>query len=467
MLARLMTLLAPSTILFVITANAAIAQSDLWQVGIAKKDISPKEKIWLAGYAAREAPMQDILHPIWAKALVVKGAAGKIGILISTDLLGFPKTISDTIRSRITRKWNIDVSQVILNSSHTHSAPVLSGALSDIYPIDEEEISKIVNYSEQIILDILFLVDDAMGNLSPAEISSGLGYTRFQVNRRNNDENKAHLLSELRGPHDPAVSVLKIADEEKKLIGVVFSYACHPTVLDTNLLSGDYPGFAQLELEKNHPGVTAFFIQGAGGDQNPMPRLTIPLARQYGRTLAAAVERVLEEPMQSIGASLTTSYSDISLDLNAPPTTEQLTEHCEIASGYLKRWGERLLREGEQGKAQPRQYPYPVQVWRLGQQMIVALGGELVSGYAVNLKKIFGHQIFVFGYCNDVMSYIPTSKILTEGGYEGRLAQSVYGLPSTWSLTIETKIMAEVIRQAKILGINPMSYPLVLGARNK
>ena len=69
-----------------------------------------------------------------------------------------------------------------------------------------------------------------------------------------------------------------------------FGYACHPTVLDGYEWSGDYPGFAQIELEKSYPGTVAMFFQGTGADMNPLPRRTVPLAQQYGEELAAAVQ---------------------------------------------------------------------------------------------------------------------------------------------------------------------------------
>src|SRR5690606_39897908 len=74
-----------------------------------------------------------------------------------------------------------------------------------------------------------------------------------------------------------------------------------PTRRSSDLLwSGDYVGFAQIALEKAYPGTTALFFQGAGGDQNPLPRRTVALAEQYGNTLAAAVERVVKEEMRPL-----------------------------------------------------------------------------------------------------------------------------------------------------------------------
>jgi neutral ceramidase len=86
-------------------------------------------------------------------------------------------------------------------------------------------------------------------------------------------------------------------------------------------------------------------------------------------------------------------------------------------------------------------YPYPVQLWQLGDQLIFSLGGEVVIEYAIKLKEIYGQNIFVLGYSNDVMSYIPSSRILLEGGYEGERSQKTYGLPASWAPNIETKIL--------------------------
>jgi neutral ceramidase len=102
-------------------------------------------------------------------------------------------------------------------------------------------------------------------------------------------------------------------------------------------------------------------------------------------------------------------------------------------------------------------YPYPVEVWRLGNQAIFALGGELVVQYAVDLKKIFGQDIFVLGYVNDDMAYIPTEAILSEGGYEGESSMMVYGLPSKWETGLQSKILAEMRRLALKTGVNELS----------
>jgi hypothetical protein len=243
-------------------------------------------------------------------------------------------------------------------------------------------------------------------------------------------------------------------------MAVAFGYACHPTVLDAYQWCGDYPGFAQIELEKIYPGSTAMFFMGAGADQDPLPRHTVALARQYGKELAAAVERVLEEEMQELSPSLSVSYSEIELPLNPPMPLSELRDISRDTLAYASyqiRWAERMIEERNQGKISRTSYPYPLQVWRMGKQMLVNMGGEVVVEYANKLKQLYGQELFVMAYSNDVMAYIPSATILEEGGYEGLVSQQVYGLPNTWKPGIESLILKEIARLAEFVGAEKLS----------
>jgi neutral ceramidase len=424
-----------------------------WKAGVAKVTITPKESVWQAGYASRTHASEGKLHDLWAKALALEDENGKRAVLVTTDMLGFPKAMSDRIRAQLNRQFGLANAQIILNSSHTHSGPVLDDALLDIYPLDANEQAKINRYSRQLEAQVIALVGQALKDLEAVELFAQNGVTRFQVNRRNNKEGALREQTELKGPNDYAVPVIKALTPKGVLKAIVFGYACHPTVLDLYQFSGDFPGFAQLELEKAHPEATALFFQGAAGDQNPLPRRTVSLARQYGRELAAAVDRVLEEPMRPLSATLTTAYSEIQLPLSAPPTEAELLKTQNENIPYLKRWATRVLSEMKQGKPFITSYSYPLQAWKLGEQSMFVFGGELVIEYAIGCKKRFGQDTFVMAYSNDVMGYIPSATILKEGGYEGASSQMVYGLPSVWDASVPDLIYAEIDKLAQQIGI--------------
>ena len=87
-----------------------------------------------------------------------------------------------------------------------------------------------------------------------------------------------------------------------------------------------------------------------------------------------------------------------------------------------------------------------MQVWRLGSgPALVLLGGEVVVDYSLRLKKELGPgPTWVFAYANDVMAYIPSERVLKEGGYEGDTSMVVYGLPAKCAPGLEGKIVARV-----------------------
>ena len=427
---------------------------DYWKAGVAREVITPAEPMWMAGYASRDSPSQGSLHDLWAKAIVLEDPSGKKVILVTTDLLGFPANISDNIVARLSADYGFGRPDIILSSSHTHSGPVLWGSLFDIYPLDDIQKELIDKYSRELEERIAGLAEQALRSLAPAHLYSANGVVRFQVNRRNNNASTLHTQSELKGPNDHAVPVIKVTDTTGMPFAVIFGYACHPTVLDVNRFSGDYAGFAQIELENLYPGVTAMFFQGAGADQNPLPRRTIPLAEQYGKELAAAVDRVLNEEMKELDPEIASARIKVDIELTGPPGEEELRDLMARTSGYQHRWASRQLAEIENRILPPSFYPFPIQIWRLGEQLIMVMGGEPVISYAIELKKIFGHDIFVMGYANDVMGYVPSETILEEGGYEGDQSQMVYGLPSKWAPGIEKKILDGFRRLASFPGIS-------------
>ncbi|RIH63754.1 hypothetical protein D1164_18275 [Mariniphaga sediminis] len=416
-----------------------------WKAGTARITITPEQSMWMAGYAARTKPAEGKLHDLWAKALFLEDSEENKSLLITTDLIGFSKVLSDRICNKLEEKMGLSRAQIILNSSHTHSGPVLTDDSKNYYPLDADQIKKRDDYSDLLVEKIIQISLEAERKLKPVNLFAQNGVVRFQVNRRNNQESKIEETTELKGPNDFAVPVLKVENKQGKTEAIVFGYACHATVLNGYEWSGDYPGFAQIELEKKYKGATAMFFQGAGADQNPLPRRSIPLAEQYGKELASAVNRVLNEKMTPLTSHLKTAYSETDIRFaHAPPTAKKLHQITEENSGYpeyLKLNAHFLLEKVKNGKKLIGSYPYPVQVWKMGEHLLISLGGELLTGYAIRLKKIYGNNTFVLGYSNDVMAYIPTAEVLAEGGYEGTRS-ALFTTP--WSSDIEEVIINKV-----------------------
>jgi neutral ceramidase len=407
-----------------------------WKAGVAKVNITPAKSMWMRGYGSRNRPSEGTLHDLWAKAMAFEDASGNRAVLITLDLCMMQKSFSDAIRKKLQKKYKLGLSQIILSFSHTHSGPTIRGEGEHHYKhLTANQRQDIERYSDTLEDQLNKIVGKALTSMAPVHLSSGNGVARFGVNRRNNNEKTLNLAAELEGPVDHAVPVIKVTTaKDNKLLAVVFGYACHATVLNTYKWSSDYPGLAQAALEEALPGTTAMFFAGSGADINPLPRRTVSLAVQYGNSLAAAVKRVLNEPMRELQADLVTTYSEIELAYAAVPAkSNSNAARTDPVTGT---------------------YPYPIQVWRIGAQNLVALGGEVVVDYTIRLKEIFGQDLFVMAYANAVMGYVPSTRILREGGYEGTKALNAHDGPTVWKADIENVIVREVLKlaeQAKVL----------------
>jgi neutral ceramidase len=234
-----------------------------------------------------------------------------------------------------------------------------------------------------------------------------------------------------------------------RLRGVLFAYACHNTTLtgDFNEVAGDYAGFAQAAIEARHPGTTAVFLMGAGGDIDPQPRGKLEHARDHGETLARAVERVLAGSTQPLEPSLSTRRDEISLAFQLP-SREQLEGHLTDANAFRRQHAERMLARLDRDGALPPDLPYPLQVVRLGDLTLVALAGEVVVDYALRLKRGSSRPVWVAAYAHHVPGYIPSERILKEGGYEADFSTVYYDLPGPFAPGLEDRIVSEVREMA-------------------
>lgn len=436
-----------------LSAVAVLAGEDAtWRVGIAQAKITPKEVIWMGGFAARTKPAEGTLDDLWVKVLVLEAPDGAVGVLVTADLVGIPKWLYDNLCRELQRRHGLTRSQFRFAASHTHSGPVLKEALQDIYPLDDQQRKLIAEYSAWIEPVILEAVTQAFTNRAPATLWAGEGKATFAMNRRANDEGKlvemARRGESPKGPSDFAVPVLAVRGGEGGLRAVVLGYAAHTSALTQNYrYSPDYCGVTVRGLEAKYPGASAMFFQGCGSDQSAVPRGSVELCQKLGNQLASAVEAVLEKPMKLLSPQFRAAFEFVSLEFGGQPTADEL-EKLGKGTDYRARWARRLAAEVAAGKVFPRGYPeYPVQVWKLGSdQLWIALGGEVCVDYALRFKKEFGSGVWVNGYANDVMAYIPSRRIWEEGGYQAG-AFEVYGLPATrWCPDIEERISGAVGR---------------------
>lgn len=430
-----------------------------WQAGVARCVITPRNDVWLAGYGSKRVA-EGTIHDLWAKVLALQAPDGKRAVLVTTDHMGMSRTVYDAIFGAVHERYGLAPDEFMLTFSHNHCGPCLTDDLVDYYPADDAQRREVAEYTDWMVARVVDAVGEALADLRPASLAMGSGRCTFAVNRRENTEEEVPQMRAagipLRGVVDHDVPVLAVRGAEGELRAILFGYACHPTTLAFTFWCGDYPGFAQIDLEAAHPGTTAMFFNACGADQNPIPRRELALAEQYGWMLADAVEEVLAGEMQAVGEGLATAFEWIELAYEEVVTRETL---APVAAGneadLHTRWARRMLALLDEGAVFPTSYEYPVQAWRLGDELLlIALGGETVVDYALRFKREFGPGTWVCGYANDMAAYIPSRRVWEEGGYEGGPHLDEYGRPAwRWAGDVEDRISAAVQRVVGRVGV--------------
>lgn len=428
-----------------------LLRSEGWKAGAASLVITPADSLWMAGYGSRTAPAEGKETDLYAKVLLLEDAAGKKGLILTLDLVGVDRGFAARITDALTEPLDLPRESIAVCTSHTHSGPVVAGNLAPLHyeslPVEQQQ--KLDAYADDLLAKVVALATEASAGLAPARLQWGSGKCTFAVNRRENKEPEVPDLrakGRLAGPSDHDVPVLSVRDVDGTLKAVLFGYACHATVLSGQTWNADYPGYAQMELEKKFPGAIALFWAGCGGDQNPVPRRELPLAQTYGADLAARVGDVLRAHMPEVAPSLACAYREIEAPLDTLPTTEEIRANALSTNRFEVARAKYLLNQIEKKGGLADAYPYPVGVWTLGGEIdFVFLGGEVVIDYALRLKRERrGIRTWVAAYANDVMAYIPSLRVLEEGGYEGGGSNVYYGLPSLWHESIEEVVVKGV-----------------------
>ena len=418
------------------------------KVGVGRAVVTPDTPpVWLAGYAARTQPATGMIHHVWAKALVFEETPGNRAVLITTDVLGLTREITAVVSQRLSARYGIERPRVFFNSSHTHSGPIIWPNLIGTCLLSSNQLRHVVTQNRAFTEQIVAAVDMAVTNLAPARLSAGRASAGFAINRRKREV----------APVDHTVPVLRVTAPDGTVRAVLFNYACHNTTLTSAnlLINGDYAGFAMLELEAAYPGATAFFVQGCAADQNPEPRHTEAYARQHGRELADAVKTALAGEMRPVAGPLRTGFAETRLFF--PPFEVERYRQELLGSNVFEQCRGRLMLEAFNYGNPVRSIPYPVQALRLGDGFtLLFLSGEVVVDYALRAKREYaGENLLVAGYSNEIQCYVPSLRVLKEGGYEADSSMIYYGQPGPFTEAVEESVFGAIREVMKAVGAEP------------
>ncbi|MES2793596.1 MAG: neutral/alkaline non-lysosomal ceramidase N-terminal domain-containing protein [Planctomycetota bacterium] len=439
-----------STLLLILCCGQTARSESNWQVGIATAKITPEKPVWMAGYAGRKGPSEGVVGDLFAKAMVIQDDQGQRIVIVTTDLISIPRQLREELEVEIKEKFQLDRQNLWLNASHTHCGPELR--LDRIPPTEgspadfEKRIQLALEYTSKLYAQLLDIIGQSLKDLKPGKLNYLHARCGFAMNRRRPTAQGVINAPHSDGPVNHDVPVLQITDLDGKLRALLFSYACHNTTMGFNQISGDYAGFAQKHIEAAHEGVTAMFFTGCGGDQNPYPRGKVEYLDFHGRALANAVEAALQTVPKPVNGPLRLKYDTVKLNFGPTPPLAELEKLAMGTAEPVSSHARRLLQElKETGKIRST-YDYPVQVIQFGQDWtVIALAGEVVVDYSLRLtRELAPANVAVAGYSNDVFGYVPSLRVLQEGGYEAGGAMLWGPLPGPFAADVEDNIIGKV-----------------------
>jgi hypothetical protein len=419
--------------------GAASAQTRL---GAARVEITPDTPIRLSGYAARSQETDRVVQPLFARALAIGSSRSRAVVVVTVDSIGLPATVCDAIAERVRASDGLPRERLALCSTHSHTAPHLDGLIPNLFGLDlpAEQAERITRYTERLVAGAARAAHEALASMREGTLRFGRGTASFAANRRTPG-----------GPVDHDVPLLVAHDPEGGVVATLAAYACHCTTLapHDDFVCGDWAGYAAEAIERAHDGAVALIAIGCGGDQNPAPRTGIEFAKAHGAALAAEIERLVASPaLVVIEEEPHPVLETIELPF-APARTREEWEARSAQGGAVGHHAAWFLGKLDRGEPIESALRYPVQTIRFGDRCaMVFLAGEVVVDYALRLKReLAGDRLFLAAYANDIPCYIPSRRVLDEGGYEAEGAMIYYGRPTRLAPEVEDLIVATVERQ--------------------
>jgi putative membrane-bound dehydrogenase-like protein len=423
--------------------SVACGDEAVYQVGAAKVDVTPGYPIRLNGFGGRRTESEGITQRIWAKALAIGSDEEKPIVLISLDSLGIRESMVDEVAKRLKEKAGIQRDRIAVTFSHSHTTPKVNNACDTIFssPIPPQHQANIDRYTIELTNAMEEAALKALADRKPSTLSWAVGRVTFAVNRRPQG-----------GPVDHDLPVLVVKSVGDGAVRAVYvTYACHCVTLSDNRISGDWSGFAQEAIERTRPGAIALVSIGCGSDANPSSGVTganTAVAADQGSQVSDEVDRLLAGTLKPVSGKIVSALSHIDIPLNPVPTKAELEKIAAAggSAGYNATFQIEKLKRGETLQSK---LDYPIQTWAFGDSLaMVFLAGEVCSDYSIRLKgELDPARVWLHGYSNDFCAYIPSERLLKEGGYGGGAETVYFALPNTIAAGIEEKIIKQVHAQ--------------------
>lgn len=392
-------------------------------LGTSQLDITPKPGVELSGFAARIQPSTGVLDPLFAKALYLLCDKARL-LWIHCDLIGFDREMVQSFRRWAKQELGLEENQVILSATHTHAGP----CTIHLREAGEHD----AGYVEFLMARLQQVARDAVNHTEKCELITAEGRLNLAVDRRKTASSHT----------DPRVAALGFRRGDGTFAAAVVNYAMHPVALgpSNRMISADMSGQAALALVEQLPGKPVVLItNGACANLNP-PAENVAFAQvqKWGRLIADAVSalltnakspeapnlmvarRVVPLPLEVLDADGINRFADKAL-LDAEPLAQWGDKYRRV----VEYWRTTLLKNGH--ASSHAHHEAELFGMRLNGVILVGANAEVFSEFTDLLRQHSDRNIYLIGYANGDVGYLPTRAAYAEGGYEVEVAHIFYG----------------------------------------
>ena len=432
--------------LLAVTVAVADANDEPVLVGVSKVDVTPTHPVVLAGYGGRTAEFEGVDAKLWARAMVI-GERDPVAIVV-LDNCGVPAAVKERVVNRL-GDAGITPERLVVAVTHTHNAPSLMGYARILWAgrTTREQEERMERYTEFAAEKMAQAIMEALEKREPAYLSWAQGRATFGGNRRVLADGQWRGFGHQRdAPVDHSLPVLAARDEAGEVKVLWANYACHcTTVGGRNHVGGDWAGYANEAMEAAFPGATSLMSIGCGADIGPQPGGGLQVAKNHGEAIGLEVKRLLGGGMRKLGSAPSVSGKTVALPL-ADPKPRSYWEEMKTRGSFNGQLASSMLARLDAGGRIPAHVSYPVTSWKFGTDLaMVFLPGEVVVDYAVRLnRELAWPRLWLTAWANDMPGYIPSRRVLAEGGYEADFSQVYYDQPGRYKPEVEEVVIAAV-----------------------
>jgi len=462
-------------------------------VGWASADITPPRPVALCGQFHLRISKR-VNDPLTATALAIEARHQDDvldqAVIVSCDVVAIRRAILERVRQLVKpRVPDLDPTKIIINTTHTHTAPALVDAREEdlhpydimgtfVYRVPEKGVMQPRDYVDFFVGRLADAVVEAWKGRKPGGVSWALSYAVVGHNRRAVYANgRAQMYGATDRPNfdtfestfDPGVELLFTWDNEKKLTGVVVNVACPSQEVESaHYVSADFWHDARVEVRKRH-GQALFVLPltGAGGDQSPhllfrkqaeatlrRRKGNLTPRQEIGRRIAAAVGAGLELAKGDIRTEVPFIHKMQLIPLPVRKVTkreyESAKKGCEDleAKGLEKldspnyiwwRIKRNIVARYEIQEKEPL-YRTEVHTMRLGDIAVATNPFELYIDYGLRMKaRSPAEQTFVVQTACDALAYLPTERGVAGGHYSAGIMSNIIG-PKGGRLLVERTV---------------------------